>query len=612
MKSQLKIALALVISFLWIQHSFCDETSDTSSLNKWRCRCSFQGNQSYSLANCSKSCDCHSDAEESASVWTCICDPNGFPRVAADGHSPNCFNACNCTWGTVSMPGGPKKHVSSKIVVVILLICVICTTIAFLVSVVCYVYRRDRCTIQSPIFSADKETSSGSTTNLISHRSGTSSVPETKFAINSSICHISGCFQKASFLFGSPKETYHGNIIQFSLAELENATENFSSSNLIGLGGSSYVYLGRLKDGSNVAVKRLKDQGWPEVDSAFFKEIELLSRLHHCHLVPLLGYCSELKGKHVQRLLVFDYMANGNLRDCLDGVSGKHIDWATRVMIAIGAARGLEYLHEAAAPRILHRDVKSTNILLDENWQAKITDLGMAKNLRSDDLPSCSNSPARMQGTFGYFAPEYAIVGRASLESDVFSFGVVLLELISGRQPIHKSTGKEESLVIWATPRLQDSRRVISELVDPQLKGNIPEEEVQVMAYLAKECLLLDPDTRPTMSEVVQILSSISPGKSRRRRNIPTSLFQEPEAAEKQRQATHGKFPSHSSLPLYIDHNLCAENKNKEADTVSAESMESLILLTAKSDGSCASEEEIVDLTEPRFEAFCITNGNNP
>lgn len=103
-----------------------------------------------------------------------------------------------------------------------------------------------------------------------------------------------------------------------------------------------------------------------------FLQIELLSRLHHCHLVPLLGYCSELTGKHVQRLLVFDYMTNGNLRECLDGVSGKYLDWATRVMIAIGAARGLEYLHEAAAPKILHRDVKSTNILLDENWQAKV------------------------------------------------------------------------------------------------------------------------------------------------------------------------------------------------------------------------------------------------
>ncbi|XP_027345316.1 receptor-like serine/threonine-protein kinase NCRK isoform X2 [Abrus precatorius] len=607
MKSQLKIALAFVISLLFIQHSFCDEPSDTSSQNKWKCRCSFQGNQSYSLANCSKSCDCHSDAEESASAWTCICDPNGFPQVAADGHSPNCFNACNCTWGTVTMPGGSKKHVSSKIVVVILLICVICTTMAFLISVICYVYRRDRCAIQPPVFSSDKEMSSGSTANLISHRSGASSVPETKFTIHSPIFHITGCFRKASFLFGSQKETFHGNIIQFSLAELENATENFSASNLIGLGGSSYVYHGRLKDGSNVAVKRLKDEGVPDADSAFFKEIELLSRLHHCHLVPLLGYCSELKGKHVQRLLVFEYMSNGNLRDCLDGASGKHMDWATRVTIAIGAARGLEYLHEAAAPRILHRDVKSTNILLDENWQAKITDLGMAKNLRSDDLPSCSNSPARMQGTFGYFAPEYAIVGRASLESDVFSFGVVLLELISGRQPIHKSTGKEESLVIW------DSGRVIAELVDPQLKGNFPEEEVQVMAYLAKECLLLDPDTRPTMSEAVQILSSISPGKSRRRRNIPANLLQELEdAAEKQKKTLSNNFPIHSSLPQDTDQNLSVVHKNKEADAVSAEYMESLILLTSKSDSRHASEEEMVDLTEPRFESFCITNGKVP
>lgn len=207
------------------------------------------------------------------------------------------------------------------------------------------------------------------------------------------------------------------------------------------------------------------------------------------------------------------------------------------------------------------------------------------------------------------------------------------------------------------------------ELVDPQLKGNFPEEEVQVMAYLAKECLLLDPDTRPTMSEVVQILLSISPGKSRRRRNITGSLFQvnpcnlssfrflifqsfdvyfgylvvtfsgiidhsevackmknkpypdmffldglvkEPQDEEKQRQATPSKFPTHSSLPIYLDHNHSVKNKTKEADPVSAEYMESLIILASKSDGSCVSEEEMVDLTEPRFESFCITSGKAP
>ncbi|XP_027340356.1 receptor-like serine/threonine-protein kinase NCRK isoform X5 [Abrus precatorius] len=534
MRPQLNIVVALVISLLWIQHSICDEPSDTG-LNKWKCRCSsIQGKHKYSLANCSKSCDCHSDAEESASIWTCICGPNGFPKVKANGHNLSCFNACNCTSGTIRMPLGStsKKQISSNIVVVILSICVICTTIAFLTSVVCHVWRRERCPSQSPMISSDKETSYSSTTNLISHR--TSSVPEAKISINSSISHITGCFRRASFLFGSQRETFHGNIIQFSFAELENATENFLASNLVGLGGSSYVYRGRLKDGSYVAVKRLKDQRGPEADSEFFTEIELLSRLHHCHLVPLVGYCSELKGKNVQRLLVFDYMTNGNLRDRLDGIFGKKMDWSTRVTIALGAARGLEYLHEAAAPRILHRDVKSTNILLDKNWQAK------------------------------------------------------------------------------AATRLQDNRRVITELADPQLKGNFPEEEMQIMAFLAKECLLLDPDTRPTMSEVVQVLSSISPGKSRRRINIPMSIFQEPEDAEKQRQAPSSRFLAHNLLPLGVDHNFHVGNENKDVYIASLGHMESLILSTSKGESLHASEDEMVDLTEPRFESFFMTNVNFP
>ncbi|KAL9322758.1 hypothetical protein ACSQ67_010811 [Phaseolus vulgaris] len=501
MKPQFNVAVALLISLLCIQHSFCDEPSDTGP-NKWKCRCSsLQGKHIYSPANCSKSCDCHSDAEESASIWTCLCDSNGFPEVSADGHNLNCFKACNCTWGTVRMPLGSKKQISSKIVVVILSVCLTCTTIAFLASVVCQVCRRERCPIQSPMISSDKETSYSSTTNLISHKT------------SSPVSHITGCFQKSSLLFGSQRQTFYGNIIQFSFAELENATEKFSTSNLTGLGGSSYVYRGRLKDGSNVAVKRLKDQTGPEADYEFLTEI---------------------------------------------------------------------------------------------------TDLGMAKSLRADDHPSRSDSPARMQGTFGYFAPEYAIVGRASLESDVFSFGVVLLELISGRQPIHKSAGKEQSLVIWATPRLKDSRRVITELADPQLKGNFPEEELHIMAYLAKECLLLDPDTRPTMTEVVQILSSISPDRSRRRRNIPVSRFQEPEDLENQRQAPSSIFPTCDLLPLGVDNNLNVGNENKDAHAVSSEHMESLILFSPKGERWHASEEEMVDLTEPRFESFFMTNPNFP
>lgn len=610
MKRQVEVALACFITLIWIQQSLCDEVSSASGITDWTCRCSFsfQGNRSYTLeSNCSTSCNCSQD-NGSNSKWTCICYANGLPKVAADGHDTNCFTTCNCTSGSLNAAQSSKKRFSSKVVVIVLLLCVILTTFAFLASVACYFYRRGKCTVQSPIFSSDKETSCNSGTNLISHRS--SSVLETKIYINSPINQ--GCF--TSCLFGSKTGPSPGAIIQFSYFELENATNKFSNSNLIGLGGSSYVYRGQLKDGSILAVKRLKTQKGPDMDSVFLTEIELLSRLHHCHVVPLLGYCFETHGKNTERLLVFEYMYNGNLRDCLDGPERKNMDWGTRVAIAIGAARGLEYLHDAAAPRILHRDVKSTNILLDENWQAKITDLGMAKRLKADGLPSTSTSPARMQGTFGYFAPEYAIVGRASLKSDVFSFGVVLLELISGRKPIHRSSSKgEESLVIWATPCLQDSKRVITELPDPDLNGKFPEEEMQIMAYLAKECLLLDPDARPTMSEVVQILSSIAPERSKRR-GMPVNLFQQvgmggPKEAEELRRGSSGKSAVRCSLPLDIDRNLCVE---RGGDIVSDNFMERLILLTSKARSWRASDDETVDLTEPRFEAFSVANAKPP
>ncbi|KAA8544075.1 hypothetical protein F0562_021748 [Nyssa sinensis] len=553
MKFQVEVALACLISLIWIQHHcVADELPDTSGVIKWTCTCSsaYQGNQSFIKTNCSTSCNCSPAAGgSSGNRWTCLCSADGFPQVDNDSHRTSCFTACNCTSGSSTGPLSSKKRICSKVVVIILLLCVVLTTLAFIASVLCYVYRRDKCPIQPPLFSSDKETSCNSTTNLISH--GASSVPESKIYISSPIDPMTGCIHKASFLFRNKTQTMR-------------------------VGGSSHIYCGHLRDGRTVAVKRLKNQGGPDSEGVFLTEIELISRLHHCHLVPLLGYCSENRGKHAERLLVFEYMPNGNLRECLDGASGKCLDWGARVVIALGAARGLEYLHEAAAPRILHRDVKSTNILLDENWRAKITDLGMAKCLRNDGLPSCSNSPARMQGTFGYFAPEYAIVGRASLKSDVFSFGVVLLELISGRQPIHKSANKgEESLVIWATPRLQDSRRVILELPDPCLKGNFPEEDMQIMAYLAKECLLLDPDSRPTMSEVVQILSTIAPEKSRRR-NFPINLFQssipgmkgEPDRerpdkevegaveAKEPQQVRLNRWTARCSLPLYIDRPL--------------------------------------------------------
>ncbi|CAK7332293.1 unnamed protein product [Dovyalis caffra] len=531
--------------------------------------------------------------------------------------------ACLLT-GSLADAQATRKHISSKIVVVILLLCVILTTIAFLASITCYLYRKDKCPIQSPLFLSDRETSCNSATNLISHRA--SSVTETNISADYSINPISGCFRKASFLCRGKPEIIHGTLIRFAYSELEYATDKFSHSNLIGLGGSSYVYRGQLKDGRTVAIKRLKAQGGPDADFHFSTEVELLAKVHHCHVVPLLGYCSEFQGKLSERLLVFEYMPNGNLRDCLDGNMGENMNWQTRVTIAIGAARGLEYLHEAAAPRVLHRDVKSTNILMDENWRAKITDLGMAKCLRADGVPSSSSSPARMQGTFGYFAPEYAMIGRASLMSDVFSFGVVLLELITGRQPIHKSTNKgEESLVLWATPRLQDSRRVILELPDPRLKGNFPEEELQIMAYLAKECLLLDPDARPSMSEVVQILSIIAPEKSKRR-NIPVNLFRMSSIQSMKTEPYKEKPDSEAEGSVDTEEVLKRDRSIQQsaldvgfvgsniegADNISSKYMERLIFLTSKARSRRASDDEAVDLTEPRLESFCMANVKSP
>ncbi|KAK9022274.1 hypothetical protein V6N11_002554 [Hibiscus sabdariffa] len=625
MKFEVEVAIACIISLISIQQGLC------ASVNNWTCTCSslYPGNDSSILkSNCSRSCDC-SLVESSGDRWTCLCASDGFPKVAVDNHDTTCFTACNCTAGSLPGVSASRKHFTDKVVIIVLLLSLIFTTLAFLALVTCYFYRKDKCSkchIQPSILLSDKEISCYSATNLISHKSYLLS--GTKMNIGLPTRPIAGCFQKASFLRRSKMGTILGTIFQFAYSELENATNKFSNSNLVGLGGSSYVYRGQLKDGRIVAVKRLKAQGGPDADTIFSKEVELLSRIHHCHVVPLLGYCSEYSGKHAERLLVFEYMPNGNLRDCLNGIWGENISWEARVSIAMDAAKGLEYLHEAAAPRILHRDVKSTNILLDKNWRAKITDLGMAKRLRADGVPSCSNSPARMQGTFGYFAPEYAIVGRASLMSDVFSFGVVLLELITGRKPIHKSNNKEESLVIWATPRLQDCNPVTSELLDPRLKGKFPEEEMQVMAYLAKECLLLDPDARPTMSEVVQILSTIAPDRSKRR-NIHVNFLQMSSALNMKNEApaerhqsviealydteehipTTSTMSTESSPPLHTDSIGIVE---KQRDTVSTECMERLVLLSSNARSWCVPDDEAVDLTEPRLESFHVTNVGYP
>ncbi|XP_042062147.1 receptor-like serine/threonine-protein kinase NCRK [Salvia splendens] len=609
MGRRVEISLLCFIILLWFQQTLSDGPATNSDTNKWTCTCSIAREQilAFVLENCSSSCDCIPAARGSdENRWTCICSAGGLPRLVGEKNGSSCFTACNCNAGTLSELEPSKKRFPVKVVFIVLLVCLVLAAIGLAALMLCHVYRKDKHPVQWDSSSSDRLTSCNSAVNLISH--GSSPMPVYKGYLDSSAKPFMGCIPKNPFLLRSGTKALHGTIIQFSYSELENATNRFSDTNLVGVGGCSHVYRGNLKDSRTVAVKRMKSEGGSDAEHVFLAEIQLIARLHHCHVVPLLGYCLEHQGKNVERLLVFEYIPNGNLRECLDGELGQCLGWNTRVSIALGAARGLEYLHDAAAPRILHRDVKSTNILLDERWRAKITDLGMAKHLQNDGILSCSSSPARMEGTFGYFAPEYAIVGRASLKSDVFSFGVVLLEIITGRKPIHKASNKEaESLVIWATARLHDSKRVIHELPDPRLQGKFEEEEMQVMAYLAKECLLLDPDSRPTMSEVVQILSTIAPNRSKRN-NLPLCAFQCGVTSENPEMSDGDLHDASSSLTEEIKQITSEIIRNeKEADALPSD-VEKLMFFTAKRQSSqgIQDDEVVVDLTEGEKEAYAL------
>ncbi|KAF8772260.1 hypothetical protein HU200_005975 [Digitaria exilis] len=639
MDLHMKLLLAYLSCILLIQAASCDGTTGEAETTNWTCVCAAQpleesNSNSSLLSNCSSSCHCQKDENDGMGSWNCTCASD--KTLQKEEHAVlldrSCFTSCNCTPASGSTEEG-KRHVSSKTVIITLLVCVILTTTAFLVTTVYYFRRKDALSPRSQIYSFDKYTSWSSRSNLVSHRS--SPLPQLKPKPKFSVLKELLC--SCPIICGGESATFPGVIIRFSYSELEEATGKFSDEQLIGVGGSSKVYRGQLSDDRIVAVKRLRPLGGADEDFEFLSEIELLSRLNHCHVVPLLGYCSEIQGRQLERLLVFECMSNGNLRDCLDLKQGrKPMDWQTRVSIALGAARGLEYLHEAAAPRILHRDIKSTNILLDDKFRAKITDLGMAKCLMNDGVTSCSSSPARMLGTFGYFAPEYAIVGKASLKSDVFSFGVVILELMTGRPPIHKSstTRADESLVIWATSRLRDSRLVVTELPDPTLQGKFPAEEMQIMAHLARECLQWDPDARPTMTEVVQILSTIAPVlHGAKRRNLPfAAAFNltpsphvgrcQPEAddIERQQECSSTAFvqwqqaercapppapgPGRASWPG----DRGSAMMNKGGAVVSGELVNGMLLMSPHGRSSWrpppGDEEEAVDLTEPRLEAF--------
>ncbi|PQM39329.1 proline-rich receptor-like protein kinase PERK1 [Prunus yedoensis var. nudiflora] len=286
----------------------------------------------------------------------------------------------------------------------------------------------------------------------------------------------------------------------FTYEELALATEGFSDSNLLGQGGFGYVHKGVLPNGKEVAVKQLK-AGSGQGEREFQAEVEIISRVHHRHLVSLVGYC--MTGS--ERLLVYEFVPNKTMEFHLHGKGQPTMDWPTRLKIALGSAKGLAYLHEDCHPKIIHRDIKAANILLDFKFEAKVADFGLAK-LSSDVNTHVST---RVMGTFGYLAPEYASSGKLTDKSDVFSFGVMLLELIIGRRPVDASqTFMEDSLVDWARPVLTRAleERNFDGLVDPKLQNSYDPNEMARMVACAAACVRHSARRRPRMSQVVRAL----------------------------------------------------------------------------------------------------------
>ncbi|KAE8665973.1 putative LRR receptor-like serine/threonine-protein kinase [Hibiscus syriacus] len=292
-----------------------------------------------------------------------------------------------------------------------------------------------------------------------------------------------------------------GQLKRFAWRELQLATDSFSEKNILGQGGFGKVYKGVLSDNTKVAVKRLTDFESPGGDAAFQREVEMISVAVHKNLLRLIGFCTT----PTERLLVYPFMENLSvayrLRELKPGEPV--LDWPTRKRIALGAARGLEYLHEHCNPKIIHRDVKAANVLLDEDFEAVVGDFGLAKLV---DV-SRTNITTQVRGTMGHIAPEYLSTGKSSERTDVFGYGIMLLELVTGQRAIDFSRLEEEDdvLLLDHVKKLEREKK-LDAIVDRNLNKNYNFEEVEAMIRVALLCTQSSPEERPAMSEVVRML----------------------------------------------------------------------------------------------------------
>nr|AAV58833.2 somatic embryogenesis receptor kinase [Cocos nucifera] len=296
-------------------------------------------------------------------------------------------------------------------------------------------------------------------------------------------------------------EVHLGQLKRFSLRELQVATDNFSTKNILGRGGFGKVYKGRLADGSLVAVKRLKEERTPGGELQFQTEVEMISMAVHRNLLRLRGFCMT----PTERLLVYPYMANGSVASCLRErpPSEPPLDWTTRRRIALGSARGLSYLHDHCDPKIIHRDVKAANILLDEEFEAVVGDFGLAKLMDYKD----THVTTAVRGTIGHIAPEYLSTGKSSEKTDVFGYGIMLLELITGQRAFdlaRLANDDDVMLLDWVKGLLKEKK--LDMLVDPDLQDDYVEAEVESLIQVTLLCTQGSPMERPKMSEVVRML----------------------------------------------------------------------------------------------------------
>uniref|UniRef100_A0A0E0BL25 non-specific serine/threonine protein kinase n=1 Tax=Oryza glumipatula TaxID=40148 RepID=A0A0E0BL25_9ORYZ len=318
-----------------------------------------------------------------------------------------------------------------------------------------------------------------------------------------------------------------GQIKRFSLRELQIATNNFSEQNVLGKGGFGKVYKGVLSGphGRKVAVKRLFEVEKPEGEIAFLREVELISIAVHKNILRLIGFCTTTK----ERLLVYPYMENLSVASRLRDIKLNEpaLDWPTRVRIALGAARGLEYLHEHCSPKIIHRDVKAANVLLDGNFEAVVGDFGLAKMIDRER----NTVTTGVRGTMGHIAPEYLKTGRPSVKTDIFGYGVMLLEIVTGERAVFPefSEGDSEIMLNDQVKRLVQGGR-LTDIVDHNLDNAYDLQELEKMIQIALLCTHVEPHLRPAMSEVVQMLEG---------NVVPAEQWEEWQVAELARRHQH-------------------------------------------------------------------------